>query len=552
MINVGEYMAQVRRLFGTDGIRGKFVSANSSELLAIEALHHERVICSTLMRLVGESLARVSDTMPGEGASVVIGWDQRPCNEELVASLTLGLRLAGCSVIHIGICSTPLLHYSILQNSARLGCMITASHNPVSDSGVKVFDSRGYKSSPQLEDEISLIAEALAQEEREIDDIDRDNFSKADVDLSAEDNRAQKQHSQWLSQRMKMWKDFGQSFSHANIANPLILDCSKGAPSTWLAQWLSECGISSEEVSQNAKAMNQDCGAGELSPTDTWTIEEAMNESHLLLRNVQPASAGTVVGAALDGDGDRCLIIEATETGYKVVDGDAIADLLLKAAAKNSPNTQWHLAASIESDLALLSNPCSGLEIITSETAVGDRWLSVELCKRELVGKEMPKLFGVEDSGHVVLPSRHPQLEDHWSLVGDGAATLVSYLLAKSCIGNTEMIRGWKKRVSVSNVDRTLWDGRNQLSDDVANVAFTGLNKLGEITHWNRHGLDGEENLMLIEALLDDCPLSLGIRNSGTQAKINVSLRLGIGLDNSGMENILGEISSLLSNKMCL
>ena len=74
MINVGEYMTQVRRLFGTDGIRGKFVAANSSELLAIEALHHERVICSTLMRLVGESLARVSDTMPGEGASVVIGW----------------------------------------------------------------------------------------------------------------------------------------------------------------------------------------------------------------------------------------------------------------------------------------------------------------------------------------------------------------------------------------------------------------------------------------------------------------------------------------------
>ena len=552
MINVGEHMTQVRRLFGTDGIRGKFVAANSSEKHAIEDLHHERVICSTLMRLVGESLARVSDTMSGEGAAVVIGWDQRPCNEELVASLTLGLRLAGCSVIHIGICSTPLLHYSILQNNARLGCMITASHNPVSDSGVKVFDSLGYKTSPQLEDEISLIAEALAQEEREIDDIDRDNFSNADIDLSNEVNWAQNQHSQWLSQRMKMWTDFGQTLSHENIATPLILDCSKGAPSAWLAQWLSDCGINCKEVSQNANAMNEGCGAGELSPTDTWTIEEAMNESHLLLRNVQPASAGTVVGAALDGDGDRCLIIEATETGYKVVDGDAIADLLLKAAAKNNPNSQWHLAASIESDLALLSNPCSGLEIMTSETAVGDRWLSVELRKNGLVGEEMPKLFGVEDSGHVVLPSSHPQLENQWSLVGDGAATLVSYLLAKSSIGNEEMNRGWKKRVSVSNVDRTLWDGRNQLSDSVANIAFNQLNKLGEITHWNRHGLDGEENLMLIEALLNDCPLSLGIRNSGTQAKINVSLRLGIGLDNSGMENILDEISTLLSSKMCL
>ena len=545
-------MAHVRRLFGTDGIRGKFVEPNPSEKSAIEALHQDRVICSTLMRLVGESLARVSDTMSGEGTTVVVGWDQRPCNEELVANLTLGLRIAGCSVIHIGICSTPLLHYSILQNNARLGCMITASHNPVSDSGVKVFDSHGYKTSPQLEDEISLIAEALAQEEREIDDIDRVNFSSADINLCEQENWAQQQHSQWLSRRMETWKDFGSTFSHENIANPLVLDCSKGAPSTWFAQWLTEQGIHCKEVSQDAKAMNDGCGAGELSPTDSWTFDEAMNEPHLLLRNVQPAQAGTIVGAALDGDGDRCLIIEATKTGYKVVDGDAIADLLLKAAASNRPNSQWFLAASIESDLALLSNPNSALEIITCETAVGDRWLSVELRKRGLVGKDMPKLFGVEDSGHVVLPSRHPNLEDNWSLVGDGAATLTTYLLAKSCIGNNEMIRGWKKRVSISNVDRTRWDGRNQLSDDVANIAFSELNNLGEITHWNRHGLDGEENLMLIEALLDDRPLSLGVRNSGTQAKISISLRLGIGLDYSPMENILNEISNLLSLQMCL
>ena len=189
---------------------------------------------------------------------------------------------------------------------------------------------------------------------------------------------------------------------------------------------------------------------------------------------------------------------------------------------------------------------------MTSETAVGDRRLSVELRKNGLVGEEMPKLFGVEDSGHVVLPSSHPQLENQWSLVGDGAATLVSYLLAKSCIGNSEMIRGWKKRVSISNVDRTRWDGTNQLSDDVAKIAFNELNNLGEITHWNRHGLDGENNLMLIEALMNDRPLSLGIRNSGTQAKISVSLRLGIGLDYTGMENILNEISNLLSAKMGL
>lgn len=545
-------MTQVRRLFGTDGIRGKFVAANDSEQLAIEALHNERVICPTLMRLVGESLARISDTMSGQGTTVVVGWDQRPCNQDLVASLTLGLRLAGCSVIHIGICSTPLLHYSILKNNARLGCMVTASHNPVSDSGVKVFDGEGYKSSPKLEDEISLIAEALAQEEREIDDIERHNFSQPDVNLCQNEKWAAQLHRGWLSQRMESFSDFGSSFSQNNIANPLILDCSKGAPSSWLAQWLSQNGIDCQEVSDKAPAMNDGCGAGELSPGDNWTVQQAKSESHLLLRNVKHASAGTIVGAALDGDGDRCLVIEATDTGYKVIDGDAIADLLLKSAAKNNAESKWHLAASIESDLQLLSNPNSQLQIVTSETAVGDRWLSVELRKGQLSGKLMPKMFGVEDSGHVVLPSPHPSISQKWSLVGDGAATLIAYLLAKSSVANSEMERGWKKRVSISNVDRTLWDGSNQLSDDIANIAFKRFNQLGELSHWQRHGLDGEPNLMLIEALLDDKPLSLGIRNSGTQAKISISLRLTRGSKLEGMEQIITDISSHLSNKMCI
>jgi hypothetical protein len=124
--------------------------------------------------------------------------------------------------------------------------------------------------------------------------------------------------------------------------------------------------------------------------------------------------------------------------------------------------------------------------------------------------------------------------------------------LAKSCVGNDEMVRGWKKRISVSNVDRNLWDGKNQLSDTIADIAFKQLNQLGELTHWNRHGLAGEENLMLIEASLNDCPLSLGVRNSGTQAKISISLRLGIGLDHSGMETILDEIASILGANMRL
>ena len=129
----------VRRLFGTDGIRGEIVTANPDEKAALVQLHECRSVCPTLMRLVGEALGHLIDTLPGEGEKVVIGWDERPGNQALVDGVTLGLRLAGCEVTHIGACATPALHYAVLWHKARLGCMMTASHNPATDSGLSLI-----------------------------------------------------------------------------------------------------------------------------------------------------------------------------------------------------------------------------------------------------------------------------------------------------------------------------------------------------------------------------------------------------------------------------
>ena len=128
-------------LFGTDGIRGEVVDSPSDDEEAISQLLDERMISARLMRVVGEALTRVA----GMDNTVVIGWDDRPRNGELVAALTVGLHLGGCKVIHTGICATPGLHNSLFETNSSLGCMITASHNPVSDSGIKVFDSNGFK-----------------------------------------------------------------------------------------------------------------------------------------------------------------------------------------------------------------------------------------------------------------------------------------------------------------------------------------------------------------------------------------------------------------------
>ena len=541
----------VQRLFGTDGIRGKIVDANPDEKAAIMQLHDDRSVCPTLMRLVGEALGHLIDTLPGEGEHVVIGWDKRPGNQALVDGVTLGLRLAGCSVTHIGICATPALHYAVLWHKARLGCMMTASHNPASDSGIKVFDAEGYKTSPVLEDKISELVYALCEEEREIDEIDHAEFSKPDMGFSLQ--WGSEHHPLWLSQRLTLFRNqFGIStLSTDFIHRPLLLDCSKGSASSWFAEWLTDNGIETRELSQTAPELNKNCGAGDLSPTATWTFEEAASSQHVLLKNLKPAPPGTIVGAALDGDGDRCLVIESTESGFRVIDGDAMADAMVVAGTQQK--SPWLVAASIESDLALLSSINRlPVKVETIETAVGDRWLSHALRSSLVMDSQMPRVIGVEDSGHAVLPSPHPHNEQNWSLVGDGAATLLAYLLARSTAQEDMlMMRGWKQRVSVQHVHRELWDGKNPLSDEIEHIARSHLEQCGKITQWNRHGLEGEENLMLIEALLGGAPLSLGIRNSGTQAKISISLRLSSSIESEKVALVMPKLAEQLANAMC-
>ena len=149
--------------------------------------------------------------------------------------------------------------------------------------------------------------------------------------------------------------------------------------------------------------MNDGCGAGELSPGQSWTWDELSTSGHLLIQSLTTQGVGALLGAALDGDGDRCLLVRETNDGVEVVDGDDIADAVLRACPK-----AWKVAASIESNLKLLSNIEEDANMQGFETAVGDRWLSHALAPHVPVQEQQPLLFGIEDSGHIVLPSPHP------------------------------------------------------------------------------------------------------------------------------------------------
>mgnify|MGYP000179007577 CR=1 FL=1 len=536
--------------FGTDGIRGQTSLDEVDEEEAIHRLLEQRTLTPAFMRILGEALSHTSELPPGVSARVVIGWDVRPHNEALVAALTLGLRLTGSEVVHIGQCATPSLHAAVFAFEATMGCMITASHNPVSDSGIKVFDAAGYKSTRDFEQEVSRTLLALSQEDREVDQIDREMLAAAD---ERHDEWALQAHQDWLAERWKMFEHhfggFAESMRQGQFAQPFILDCAGGFGASWLADFLAARGLLCTEVSGSAPALNDGCGAGDFSPTGTWTHEEAKNARHALLNLLPKGRPGQWVGAALDGDGDRCLLIEATERGYRVVDGDGFAARLMEAGRSSGP---WTFAASIESDVALSSYVHSMHEDNSViETAVGDRWLSFALRAKQghhFDSEDMPTVLGIEDSGHVVLPAPHPLGKGGWSLVGDGAATLCAVILSTDRTRAHHFERGWKQRVSIQDSHRERWHRDADVFKEISRTLCQRFADLGFDATERR--IEGEDNLLLIHGESSAGVVSFGIRNSGTQAKTSLSLRLSPGIESAPFASLLEETKGTLANAL--
>ena len=534
------------QLFGTDGIRGKVEITTISNENALSYYLEKRILTPTLMRLIGEAagielILRHENTNP----KVVIGWDNRPNNINLTKALTQGLAIQGCDVHWAGEIATPGLHYCLSESGYDGGFMVTASHNPAQDSGLKIFDELGFKTYPEREEEISKIVENLVSEDRELDEDFLEKLSKPLMEFNGS-IKYQKGLQNRLELIQDMWEVQLEDAIKLEVISSkgLLLDSSKGANVDWLSSWLSSNGLTSFEQSSDCLQINLNCGAGNFSPTDKWTWDDLESDHVLLksikqnLQNIDKSKAGQIIAAALDGDADRCLLFEILEdgTGIGVVDGDRIADDILQAGVQREPQKDWILAASIESDLSLTSSLKRLSENIEDlETAVGDRWLSLALCKQAkpafIQSNEFPGLIGCEDSGHIVLPI--PFSQNKWGLVGDGAMTLISTILARSVLKsldtNNKFQSGWKLRKSVKGVDRKLWDGKNKLSVEIHELAEEWFTNNSGSTKLSNKNINGSKSLLLLQGDIENLPFSLGIRNSGTEPKISVSLRLSPG-----------------------
>tara|TARA_Y100000589_G_scaffold318524_1_gene346081 strand:+ start:886 stop:2553 length:1668 start_codon:yes stop_codon:yes gene_type:complete len=542
-------------LHGTDGIRGKISASPKTDLEALEAIVQRREVNGRAFMVIGEAIGQILAEELDDYPKVVIGWDRRPGNAMLVSGLTDGLHSSSVRVIHAGMVATPGLHDAVLGTKSDAGLMVTASHNPHTDSGVKFFDANGRKSMPSLERRIADLAWQIAE---------RGINPEPDPESCLPDRmiHAERGHRSTLAKRLDSMADFFRiNVSNCNWkdiigSDLLLLDSSGGAATNWLAAGLERRGIPVKEISSLEKELNDQCGAGELSPTDSWTWAEMIDSKHLLLKSLaenhsQNIPKGSLIGAALDGDGDRCLLIETTENGARVIDGDEMADNIARA---------WDfvgvahatMAFSIETDLSLTSSDDRfRMQVNFLECAVGDRWLSNQLSKNWIDSKNWPSIIGAEDSGHIVMASPHPEIENKWSLVGDGAATLISQLLVRALQHHNERMAptfksGWKKRTSIIDSDRAKWTGDGKLADSVESMIIEYFGQKN--CSLSRKSIEGETSLLLLSGNVNSVPISVGIRNSGTQEKTSITLRSMKDLE--GLNELLKLIVEFLTKEL--
>ncbi|WP_054815760.1 phosphoglucosamine mutase [Nocardia arizonensis] len=356
------------RLFGTDGVRGLANDSLSPEL----AMAVSGAAAQILSRGKKRALA-------------VVGRDPRASGEMLEAAVTAGLTASGVDVLAVGVLPTPAIAYLTGLYDACLGVMISASHNPMPDNGIKIFAAGGHKLDDAIEDKIEAMIGAGAAERPTGAGVGRVlNASGArDHGLVIPDQYSvEGTHERYVEHLVEAT---GQDLTGLTV----VLDCAHGAASEVGPAALREAGAT--VIATNAEP-------------DGLNINDGCGSTHLEHVRAAVVEHGADLGLALDGDADRCLAVDAAG---RVVDGDAIMAILAIAMREAGELAQNTLVATVMSNLGLhIAMREAGITLRT--TAVGDRYVLEELRRGRFT-------LGGEQSGHTVLP--------RYGTTGDGVLT---------------------------------------------------------------------------------------------------------------------------------
>jgi phosphoglucosamine mutase len=330
-------------LFGTDGIRGLANVDLTAELaldVAVAAAH-------ILVESLGDKNKR---------PRAIVGQDSRVSGEFLEAAVVAGLTSAGVDVYRVGVLPTPAIAFLVAETGADLGVMISASHNPAPDNGIKLFARGGEK----LADSLEAAIEARIGEPWQ-------RPTGAHVGRVIEDAGAREKYIAHLLSSVDI--------SLTGIT--VVVDCANGAASFVAPIALEKAGATVIAVANTPNGLN---------------INDGVGSTHLDFLREAVLKNNADIGIAHDGDADRCLAIDAQGN---VIDGDFILAILAQGFKSRGKLTDSTVVATVMSNLGFLSAMKSA-DINVIKTSVGDRYVLENMLENNYS-------LGGEQSGHIIM-----------------------------------------------------------------------------------------------------------------------------------------------------
>lgn len=373
-------------LFGTDGVRG----IANIELTPEMAFH--------LGRAGSYVLARQS---AGNKPRILVGKDTRISGDMLEAALIAGICSTGADVLTVGVIPTPAVAYLTQVYEASCGIVISASHNPVEDNGIKFFGSSGYKLPDEVEEEIEqLVLNGISDIERP---------AGADVGRVYDVEGALNNYLNYLVDTYPLAEDL------ANLC--IVIDCANGAAYDAAPKMWTKLGANVITINNNPNGINinDKCGS-----TYTDSLKKAVIQHK------------ADVGFAYDGDADRCIIID--ERGVEL-DGDHILLICALDMYRRGQLAPATVVATVMSNIGL--NIALRRENVSiADCKVGDRYVLEKM-------QEIGALIGGEQSGHIIFSK--------YATTGDGLLTSlkIAEVMKRTGLSLSELAREMEKQPQI-------------------------------------------------------------------------------------------------------
>ena len=418
------------QLFGTDGVRG----VAGRDLDARVAMRVAAAAAVVLGGVGGRPVA-------------VVGRDPRASGEFLEAAVVAGLAGNGVDVIRLGVIPTPGVAYLTDALAADFGVMLSASHNPAPDNGIKFFAAGGLKLPDEVEDEIEARMATLA-DAGDAWGVPAAGFGRVrEGSDEAERYLAHLLTTVGVTTDKHVTTDKQEHFGNpqAGIDKPLagwrvVVDCAHGAAYRLAPRLLERIGadVIAIGVEPDGININSDCGSTSLSALRAAVVRHEAD-----------------AGIAYDGDADRCLAVDASG---EVIDGDQILAILALALNESGRLAGGTVVATVMANLGFrMAMADAGIDVV--ETPVGDRYLIAAMLDGKFV-------LGGEQSGHIIML-------DHAS-TGDGMLTSVQLLVTAAASGRSladlaqVMTRYPQVLVNVHGVDKAKAAASSELTSAVA------------------------------------------------------------------------------------